>query len=594
MPLPVTKHFPQEKSSRKESESIVSADESLDRRFRPEPEDPQSGTLAVPLGGFPGGSAFADLAFTVTGKSFYGKLGNFSGAAVTESQVTYDQNGATHGPGHESQRAFILDFGGLRSLLQLYLDASAGRITLVLPWLGTGFADKSLYPPPSGGPDFKPARDGSGATQVAFPGTDTQKLLVQVQPASGNAFSVAQLQASLGLRTATFPANVKAGLEGRLPFWTRPGPLNGNAQVTGLAADLNAFLSGRSGEVPAKLILSSDTPGVLSTDLTVSGLRPDLQATAQWGGQASLEVGLQGLRTADVDVLFPAAGSKAWRVDSLALTLKGKFPAWRAFAAQSSAVPGSLGLAISARFSVARRLDFDDAVEVNGFSLPIPPADAALIVELFPDAQGRPAPGKPLASVPVSLSAPAPGAPTVPTASSPLAPSPPPAASAADPVWTDILLPAALSLKPGGYWLTAKAKTGSCEWRGTGSAEGEAATMVSQEGGPWRALPRLNPHAQGAAVTPLFPGAQALVLRKPLPRENLPLLDIEWPAGSAQARASADVGADAATVSLRLDGGATQELMPQSGLAALPIRLTARATGTLTLAATAAYKEKTA
>ncbi len=589
MPLPVTKHPASGKSTPMEATSVKSKGGFVDRRPRPKLEDDQSGTLSVPLGAFPGGSAFGDLVFNVSGKSFYGRLKNFSGVAVTESQVTYDSTGATRGPGYESQHAFILDFGGLRSLLLLYMDASVGKVTLVLPWLGTGFADKSLYPAHKSGSDFVPSRDDTGATQVPFPSSDTQKLLVQVQAVSGSAFTAVQLQESLGLSTATFPSNVKASLEGRLPFWTHPGSLNGTVQVTGIGADLNALLAGQSGNVQPKLVLSTDSPGVLSADLNVSGLRPDLQASGQWGGQASVEVSLQGLQSTSLDLLFPAPSSAAWRVDSLAMTVKGKFPVWRSFPAQTTADPGLLGFAVSARFSVARTLAFNEAVEVYGFSLPTPAATATLIVEVYPDAHGQPTTGMPLASVPINLIAPAPdqaaGAVSS-SASSPL--------NAGPAAWTDVLLPSVLNLKAGQYWLTAKAKTGACEWRGVPAAENDGRTLVSQEGGPWRAVPRLNPHASGESFTPLYPGAQALILRKPLPKENQPLLDIVWPAGAAQPAASTGVGPDAVPVALQLPGGVTQELTPVTQSVAIPIRLTVRASGTLTLTATAAYKEKTA
>ena len=110
----------------------------------------------------------------------------------------------------------------------------------------------------------------------------------------------------------------------------------------------------------------------------------------------------------------------------------------------------------------------------------------------------------------------------------------------------------------------------------------------------WRALPRLNPHAAGPGVTPLLPCAQALVLRKPLPKENQPLLDISWPFGTPPPSGSAEPGPDAQSLDLRLPAGVAQELTPVNGIVTLPLNVSARASGTLTLTATGAYKEKTA
>src|SRR4051812_16766790 len=204
-----------------------------------ESEDAQSGELTIPLGTFPAGGTFDSVTFKLSGKAFHGRLKNFSGVTIAESPVGYDTAGAQQSPGNGSQRAFILDFGGLPSLLRLTIDASKANITLLLPWMGTGFADKSVYPPPTddGWNQFKPKRDPTGKTSVGIPALDTQKLLVQVQPKSGSAFSGDDLNEYLGLTTATFPSNVKAYLEGRLPFWTHPGILNEETEVTGLAED---------------------------------------------------------------------------------------------------------------------------------------------------------------------------------------------------------------------------------------------------------------------------------------------------------------------------------------------------------------------
>src|SRR4029078_8647165 len=94
-------------------------------------------------------------------------------------------------------------------------------ITLVLPWLGTAFSDKSAFPTPGG---IGTVPDSSGSAAVAFAGIETMKVLVQIistgAPLTADAFS-----SDCRIVTNTFPSNLKAWINTREAFFTPPGVL---------------------------------------------------------------------------------------------------------------------------------------------------------------------------------------------------------------------------------------------------------------------------------------------------------------------------------------------------------------------------------
>ena len=536
-----------------------------------DPGDPSSGDAAfsllhqVPVGT----QVDPGLPLTVTGRPFKGTLNHLAGAKVTASPVAYDSHGSAGQPG--GQPAYIVDFGVSLSVLNLDMIDPQGMggipgIVLVLPWLGTDFSPKAAFgAPPTWLPLPVPA--SSSSWNVGLPGIETTKLLIQVDSTGLDAPGFA---AHCRIALATYPTNVKASLNGRLPFWTKPGPLRDSQPAAGFAQEMNALLRSLTSASDVQLQLTSDVPGVLD----IAGWPPAPAgvmhtAAARFGGQAGTQVALVALAPQPVTIPFPVATQVV--VTDLALQLSGAFPPWRSYPAQATEAPGNLGLTVDANFSVARRLAFGGAAVLYGVSLGlrIPVADAQIHLEIQPDSGGLPAGGKPIAAA--DLTVPAGGD------------------AAGSTAWTEVLFPSPTTVAAGqNVWLVAKAKTGTAELVAAPEAAAEAThTVVATEGGTWDEYP---PVTAGANQSPLVPVAQLRVLRRPLASENTPLLDLAW-----AAPAGATVQADAGTATSQVDMGAPPTTVPVAsagGNVQLVVSVTARSTGTLSLkGATLTYRD---
>jgi hypothetical protein len=527
------------------------------------PGDPSSGESDIPLfRSVPVGTQVdPGLPLTVTGRPFKGTLNHLADAKVTASPVAYDSNGSAGRVG--GQPAYIVDFGVSLSVLNLDMIDPAGAggipgIVLVLPWLGTDFSPKAVFGAPPGSPPL-PVPASSSSHHVGLPGIETTKLLVQVDAKGLDAPGFA---AHCRIALATYPTNVKASLNNRLPFWTKPGPLRDQHPAAGFAQELNTLLRSLTSASDVTLQLTSDIPGVLG----ITGWPPSAAgvmhtAAARFGGQASTQVALAALEPQPVTIPFPVATQAL--VTDLTLQLSGAFPPWRSYPAQTSEVPGNLGLTVDANFSVARRLTLGGAATLYGLSvgLRVPVADAQIHLEIQPDSGGVPAGGKPIAAA--DLTVPAGGD------------------AAGSTAWTEVLFPSPAAVAAGrDVWLVAKAKTGTAELVAAPEAPAEATrTVVATGGGTWDEYP---PVIAGAEQTPLMPVAQLRVLRKPFASENTPLLDLAWAAPGG-----AIVQADAGTATTQVDMGAPPATGPLAastdGNVQLVVSVTARSTGILSL-----------
>ncbi|MBI4874121.1 MAG: hypothetical protein HY822_05760 [Acidobacteria bacterium] len=483
-------------------------------------DDASSGDVQVALPALEPGSRIEKAALRVAGRGFHGKLKDLKGAVVTASPVTRTP-------------AVIVDFGAPRSILSLALG-SAGKIREVSAWLGTEFASKPAY--------------SGDASSASFAGLETPKLLVKAVTSGGQAFTAAAFAASCRITTATGPSNVRASLNGGLPFWTHPGVLSAEVAVTGLVESLNALAKDAAAPVSPVVSLVTDTPGVIETSFSAAQDWSVLRCSAaRWGAESKLELALVALEPQTVVVPFPAPGASARSQCRVSLVLAGAFPPWRAFPAQSGGA-GKLGMKVGSRFTVARRFEFAEAGELHGLALLLRTGGekTELRLELLVDAGDRPGPGKPLAFALLAL-----------------------AAASDAPAWTDVLFPQPVKVAaPASLWCVLKAKTGAVEWAGV--AGQQANTLFSDEGSLWQSYPALG---GGTA-----PSARMRVLRKPFPKETAPLLTIE-------------------KVATDLEGAATLELeikaplAVQGGTVSVPLCFQAAASGKLTLkSATAFYK----
>lgn len=527
-------------------------------------DDTDSGDKEILIETLAPGSRVTKANARVSGSAFGGLLKNLQGAKVTASPVIYDTTGQPVDPS-SAEQAFIIDFSGIRSILKLKLPSTKGVMTLVLPWLGTEFSPRPAFGGQlTTGGVTRPVPDSSGKTVVGLTGIETTKLLVQVASAKVDASTFANFCQIL---TATYPSNVKASINGRLPFWTHPGVLDEEAEITGLAEDLNALLKDVTAPTPVKLLLTTDTPGVLNTSYTAaSDLAFEHEAAALWGGQEAIEVPLQALVEQTVELPFPATGTQPWRVNAVTLELAGQFPPWRAFNAQTTAQPGKLGMKISAKFSVARRFVFSEDGELYGFSILMRPSaeNAELQLQVVTEKDGQPDFAKPLATADLSLEA----------------------ATEDAPRWIDVLFaaPAAVE-KNKGLWLATKAKTGVGEWVGAAEAPNvKTTTLYNNEGGQWQRYPLISSQQ---------PVAQLRILRRPFAKENQPLLDISMDAPSASVKKSVEVDEETLSVEIALPAGKTRNVTPVSANVTVPLRFLSRSSGTLTIkSAAVSYKDK--
>lgn len=524
-------------------------------------DDRESGDKEVSLLTFAPGSNITRAEVEVKGKAFCGLLKFLRGAKVILSPVVFNADGIAVPP-MSNERAFIVDFTGIRSLLSLNLPTGKGSINLVLSWVGTEFNPKALYGAAitAGGPVL-PKKHATGTTVVNLSGVETSKVLVQLTATSLDETSFLE---NCRISTATFPSNVKASLNGRLPFWTRPGVLSEKVKLAGLVEDLNVLLKDATSEVPVKLLLTTDTPGVLEAAFnSQTNLDISHAAGARWGGQESIEIPLRAGESKTFEVSFPTTEPQDWLISRLQLNISGRFPAWRAYSGQRGGSAGQLGMKVCARFSVARRFDFGQNGELFGFSVLLrPQTDSELVLEVAAGSDGQPVAGKSLAAANATVEL---GVEAVPR-------------------WIDVLFDSPIKLEANQeFWMTLKARKGAVEWSGIDAPAGvNPTTLYSDEGGAWQRYPSIG---EGK-----YPTSQMRILRRPFVNENDPLLQISW---DALPQVSLDVTEETRSIEFNRPPGQAQELAPANAAVLVPLSLTAGAPGSLTVKnATAFYKMK--
>jgi hypothetical protein len=523
--------------------------------FKHVQEDTASGDVSLYLADLPAGSRVGAATASVSGTAFHGRLANLQGARVLRSPVI--RSGETNVPPSAGERAFIVDFGRSISVLGLQLTV-AGTITLVVPWLGADFAAHPAYVA------ALPPKPKSGGDTVALSGLESMKLLVQI---SGSVVDETTLATNVVITTGTLPVNVRASLNGRLPFWSHPDSLDKKVTITGMADDLNALMSSAT-ETPvvATLSVETDAPGVLDVHFDPAGdIEVQRSAEARWSAQPSVAVALAALTEQRIAIPFPTDAVTAWELGQLILVARGVFPLWRAYPAQASSEPGTLGLRVDATFSVARRLEVAGDAELHGVALALraPTAATELHVEVTAGPDAVPGTGKPMATAMLAL-APVEGEPSV--------------------SWHEVLFDSPVALAAdGGAWLVVQAKTGAAGWvAAPEQSPAGARTLGAAEGGRWDRYPVPAP---GAMVV-----AQARILRRPFPDENAPLLELAWGDGGGE-RAALDLGREGSTVELGRGPSAPLTISAASGYA-IELSALAGASGALMLErVTALYTE---
>ena len=537
---------------------VLYADQYLSRGFSfPAFEDHVvSGQTALALGSFGPGSSVQKARVRVRGEAFAGRLDKFFGTRVTLAPLVYDQKGAA-APSAPGEQAFVVDFGGMRSVLGLLMPTGVVTV-LVLPWMGTDFARQPIYPVSSTYAHFAlPAADAVGRQQVGFAAIETAKLFVQVK---GPVASEAAFAQEVRIVTSVLPHNLRASLTGRPVFFTKPGALAGEVELTGLAEELNAAVQGLSATQPLTLDIVCDTPGALEVVFDAAqDLALERAQAAQWGGRSNLDVALPALMPTPLELVLPTPDAAPWQLRRLLLELGGTFPRWRAFG-PAGPPAGRLSATANSRFSVARRLALPGRVLLHGLELALQATAAAeLRLELLPEVDGAPAiVAEPLAALDLKL-----------------------AATGDAPIWLPALL--AMVLDTGeatALWLVLKGKSGQAAWwAGSEAAAVPPATLAAQEGGRWLRYPT----RAGQAPAPLL-----RVLREPLPRENLPLITLQWNGTDLSAEANPGTGS-ATVIELALPGSSALAATPSGGAVTATLIATAAAAGTLQLRSATAF-----
>ena len=510
----------------------------------------QSGNLTVELGELNPGTRVLDARMSVEGLPFQGLLSNLSGATATVSPVVYELTGKP-GNGPSGDRAFIVDFGGLRSVLALSVK-DAG-ISLILPWLGNDFSDKPIF--------TAGATLTEGSSRVGLTGLETTKLLVQVRGSSLP--TAADFAERCRIRTGTLPTNLRASVNGRPPFWTSPGPLTEIVAVQGLAAELNAVASSLTEPAAVNLTLQTDTPGVVVAPAAQRVLVVQQTATASWGGAPSTEVVLQSLQPQEFEVPFVADKPQSWQIDRVELELSADFPPWRAYEGQVFGTSVRVGMKVDAQLSVARRIEFAQAAEVFGFALLVPAdAVAEIRLDVMEEEEGGGPGAEPLAGADVQLVG----------------------GGGPDTRWHEVVLAAPFKIAAQqGAWVVAKTKTGSFGWAGRLQPPGSGPTLYQREGGRWERYP-----TQTAS-----PVAAIRLLRLPYPDENGPVLGCGWSDGKGSP-SRVEAGRDVTSVVLERPGSDPVLLGPDAGTIRLMLRLDALSSGTVSVRSlTASYREVT-
>ncbi len=512
-----------------------------------------AGDKEVSLTRLSAGSYVTKAALEVRGMPFDGPLNIFQGVNVLPSPVVYDLTGAPQELNATNDRAFIIDFKTVCSIIKI--EVAGHKIKLLLSWLGTDFSPKSAFPFPavSQKGQFFPKADGTGKDVVKLTGIETSKLFVQID---GNSLTAESFMEKCSISTATYPSNVKASINGRPPFWTNPGVLDKEARLLGLAEDLNAYLADIQEETDIKLTLNTDSPGVFA--ITLINIGVEFTAEAVWGGQPTFDANVKALESQVLNIPFPNSTDKSWRINRLELELAGQFPPWRAFSDPENDIPGKLGMKVNSRFSVARQVQFREPAELFGFCLLIRSNSKAaeLSFEVFEGSEELSVSGQAITSVGVSL----------------------PANSTNSAQWCEVFFPSPVKISKNKAWLAVKAKSADIEWVGASENSGAGKTLYSDEGGQWQEYPVLD----NKAVL-----AQIRVLRQPFAKENTPLLDIRL---DKEETAALEVSEDSS--SLSIIPKTALETAPVDGTVSLPLTIMARSSGVLTLKKVTAYYEE--
>lgn len=526
----------------------------------------QSGTLILDLPQILPGDRFEPGTVKVFGSAYAGTLRHLAGVSVREAPEIIN-SGGSWGGGPGAQRGFILDFGGMRSVLRLLRNGTSLKYALVLPWLGTDFAAASLYPAHNGRVASR-VPDDDGALQVSLRGAESQKLYVQIH----GSLSVDEFLDQCVLETLVFPANLRASVADRPPFWTHPGPLQGETSMSGLAEALTSLAAELTSPLTPKLAIVSDAPGVITVPEGFAFLQAEKSAAASWAGNPGTTVALRAGVPSTLPMHFPLpVDGKTWILHSLKVSAAADLSPWIFEAIGPDPAGSPSFLRIDARFSAAQAFLPAQPVELHGVGLLLgAAADAELSVELCADDASRPAPGPALAVCMLSLSGPQ--------------------------DWREALFEKPLLLDPSvAYWIGIKAKSGTAWWSAAPAGTAKTA-LYAEDGTAWQPFPRMLPSAApapsgpGPKKTPVdFPAAGLRLFRTPRAEENQARVVVSHMVDASIVEMALPVSDEPLEVEWLWPEAHRPEIAPSVGGRGLDLGIRSLAGGTLDIASATLY-----
>ena len=335
------------------------------------------------------------------GSSHNGTLRNFSGTSVSQSAVEY--SAATAGAVAtavavgESNKAFVIDFGGIRKISALAVASEAEsdmpQIVMVLPWMGIEFGEKPLFP-------FTEERILSTFDyyNVSFAEVETAKLFVQFAsnvsiPSGGTVIDA--VTDNLVINSATMPLNVRVAVGNQAAFHTHSGELKGKIPLPEFSKELNTYLdeirkAGADDVDSVPLMITMDSPGVVKLDSFQ--IISDREVQAKWSESTRQSVNFERQAQQILDISFPASESTAWNIHGLEMEITHDFPEWRTFSRNLPQLDDKIAAKVTSDFNLAQCLVIDESTDLFGIGLYIAELkeNAEVLIELLNDKNGQP------------------------------------------------------------------------------------------------------------------------------------------------------------------------------------------------------------
>ncbi len=522
--------------------------------------DAASGNTTLQLPGQIPNNARVRLATaSIKGSAYSGPLRTFSCASVRASGIEYSTGAEPTQLDSDSNKAFVIDFGGMRKVSALQITDTLNaelKITLVLPWMGIEFGEKPLFPFNKD----KPEPDSTGKTLVNFPETETAKLFVQLsgdisEPGDGDRTIIDEVLDYISIKSNTCPLNVRVAVADHPPFFTHAGEMIGEQSLPDFSAEVNAYIdkltdSGVTTVDSIPLTVTTDLPGVIK--LESPQLLYDLVATAQWNESKRLPINFLHQEDKEVILEFPAPGNDNWKMNGLSMEITHDFPEWRTFPRSIANVFDNIVARIAPDFNIAQRITINESTEFHGISLHLTEvnSNAELALELIEDLNGMPG-EKVLHSEIVAV----------------------PAISQIQ--WFDVFFSKPLKTTAGRHiWFVVKSKTGSAGIVLESNEPDGNYVCFNRHGAGWKKFP----YKQGQLV------AAFRQLRKPAAGEDAPVVELEVSGKTLSTDLIEEVNIVTFSFFNKETGDSTgPTLTPQNGKMQITMKITAHAAGTMTL-----------